>query len=199
MMKKHLFDLHIHSKFSDGQLTVPEIVDLYGRKGYSAIAITDHLADSKSLTGYVTHKLKLSLSKSNMDEYLEVIRFEAKRAYEKYRMLLIAGVEVTLNSWTREKGAHIVFLNVDRYIDPNQNVEQLLQDNRHCFSIAAHPHWNESYEFKTIYLWDQRENLRQLFDAWECATAHKFSKDVYQSGLAYVASSDFHSLSRFES
>ena len=73
MKKKHLIDLHIHSNFSDGKLSVPEIVDLYGQKGFSAIAITDHLADSKTLTGYVTHQLKLSLSEERMPQYLELL------------------------------------------------------------------------------------------------------------------------------
>lgn len=199
MIKKHLLDLHIHSDFSDGKLSIAEIVDLYGSKGFSAIAITDHLADSQSLTGFVTHQLKLSLSASNMMQYLETIEREARRAREKYNMLLIPGVEITLNSWSRQKGAHIVFLNIDRFIDPNKSVEQLLKDNRDFFSIAAHPLWEAAYEFKTTYLWDQRLTLSPLFDAWECATAQRFSKEVYNSGLPFVASSDFHSLGRFES
>lgn len=199
MKKKHLLDLHIHSNFSDGKLSISEIVDLYGSKGFSAIAVTDHLADSNTLTGLVTHKLNLSLSDKNMPEYLDVLKHEAKRAKEKYNMLLISGVEVTLNSWSRQKGAHVVFLNVDNYIDPNKSVEKLLFDNQKYFSIAAHPLWEESYEFKTTYLWDNRLELSKLFDAWECATAHKFSKEVYNSEMPIISSSDFHGLNRFES
>lgn len=199
MKKRHLIDLHIHSNFSDGKLSITDIVDMYGEKGFSAIAITDHLADSQTLTGLVTHKLNLSLSPKNMPEYLETIKKEALRAKQQYNMLLIPGVEVTLNSWSKQRGAHIVFLNVDKYIDPNKTVEQLLKDNSQYFSIAAHPLWEESYEFKTTYLWDQREELKNLFDAWECATASKFSKEVYGSGLAFIASSDFHNPNKFES
>lgn len=192
MKRKHLIDLHIHSHFSDGKLSIPEIVDLYGQRGFSAIALTDHLADSNTLTGLVTRKLNLSLTQTNMDQYLQTLHDEAKRAREKYNMLLISGVEVTLNSWSKQKGAHLVFLNVDRYIDPNKSVETLLQENRRYFSIAAHPLWEEAYEFKTTYLWDNRERLTPLFDAWECATARRFSTEVYNSKLPIVASSDFH-------
>jgi PHP family Zn ribbon phosphoesterase len=199
MVKKHLIDLHIHSNFSDGKLSIAEIVDLYGRKGFSAIAITDHLADSQTLTGVVTRKLKLSLNEKNMDHYLQELHAQQKRAREKYNMHLIAGVEITMNSWSRQQGAHIVFLNVDRYVDPNKNVLQLLKDNRNYFSIAAHPLWQEAYEFKTTYLWEQRHQLSPYVDAWECATAAKFSKEVYQSGYAYVSSSDFHGPHKFES
>jgi PHP family Zn ribbon phosphoesterase len=198
-MKKHLVDLHIHSNFSDGKLNVAEIVDYYGRKNFSAIAITDHLADTKTLTGLVTHQLKLSLSQQNIDAYLQTIHTEARRAREKYNMLLIPGVEVTLNSWSRKSGAHVVFLGIDRYINPNRSVEDLLTDHSEFFSIAAHPLWNESYEFKTTYLWENRHHLHTLFDAWECATAQRFAKEVYTSGYNYVSSSDFHHPNRFES
>ncbi|MBC7420364.1 MAG: PHP domain-containing protein [Bdellovibrio sp.] len=199
MKKKYLVDLHIHSHFSDGKLSIAEIVDLYGAKGFSIIALTDHLADSKTLTGFVTCKLKLSLTSENMDLYLQTIRNEARRAWQKYGMLLIAGAEVTLNSWSRQKGAHLVFLGIDQYINPNQSIEEILIENRQFFSIAAHPLWEKSYEFKTTYLWENRECLASLFDAWECGTANFFSKEVYLSGLPIVASSDFHGPTRFES
>lgn len=96
MKKKYLLDLHIHSNFSDGKLSIAEIVDLYGSKGFSAIAITDHLADSNTLTGLITNKLKLSLTERSMDHYLEVLRSEARRAKDKYNMLLISGVGVMI-------------------------------------------------------------------------------------------------------
>lgn len=196
---KHLVDLHIHSNFSDGKLSIPEIVDLYGRKGYSFISITDHLADSKTLTGFVTRALKLSLTEKTMDQYLSLIHIEAKRAWEKYGMVLLPGVEVTLNSWSREKGAHLVFLGVDRYIDPNHSVKDLLIQNQDFFSIAAHPLWEKAYEFKTTYLWDNREELKPHVDAWECATANYMSQKVIDSGFPIVASSDFHGPTKFES
>lgn len=199
MKKRHFLDLHIHSNFSDGKLSIAEIVDFYGQKGFSAIAITDHLADSTSLTGLVTHKLGLSLCSHSMDNYLETIHTESKRAREKYNMLLIPGVEITLNSWSKKTGAHIVFLNVDKYINPNKPVLELLKDNSEYFSIAAHPLWTKSYEFKTTQLWEQKDILKDYFDAWECATAQVFSQEVYLSGLPFVASSDFHHPSRFES
>lgn len=196
-MKKHLLDLHIHSHFSDGKLSIAEIVDLYGKKGFSAIAITDHLADSRSLTGFVTRKLNLSLTAETMSRYLTTLHEEARRAWRQYGMLLIPGVEITLNSWSRKTGAHLVLLGVDGDIDPDQSVEELLAAHRRYFSIAAHPLWEEPYEFKTTYLWEHRVRLAPLFDAWECATGGRFSPEVYNSGLPVVASSDFHGPTRF--
>ncbi|MBC7741698.1 MAG: PHP domain-containing protein [Bdellovibrionaceae bacterium] len=199
MKKKYLVDLHIHSNFSDGKLTIAEIVDLYGARGFHFIAITDHLADSKTLTGYVTQKLKLSLTANSMDQYLTTMRREAQRAWQQYGMILIPGAEVTLNSWSRHLGAHLVLLGIDKYIDPNSSVENILVENSDLFSIAAHPLWTKAFEFKTTYLWQNREKLSLLFDAWECGTAQHFAKEVYLSGFPIVASSDFHGPSRFES
>lgn len=196
---KHLVDMHIHSNFSDGKLSISDIVDLYGKKGYSFISITDHLADSHTLTGFVTRALKLSLNEKTMDQYLSTIHTEAKRAWEKYNMVLVPGVEVTLNSWSREKSAHIVLLVVDRYINPNCSVKDLLMQNQDFYTIAAHPLWEKAYEFKTTYLWENREELKPYVDAWECATATNMSQQVLNSGLPVIASSDFHGPSKFAS
>lgn len=40
--EKRYVDLHIHTKFSDGTLTVPEIMELARQKNLAAISITDH-------------------------------------------------------------------------------------------------------------------------------------------------------------
>ena len=44
-----LCDFHIHTNYSDGKLSVPEVVDFYGERGFDCICITDHLADPKRL------------------------------------------------------------------------------------------------------------------------------------------------------
>src|SRR6185437_6647783 len=46
-----LCDFHIHTNYSDGKLSVPEVVDFYGRLGFDCICVTDHLADPRRLIG----------------------------------------------------------------------------------------------------------------------------------------------------
>ncbi len=46
-----LTDLHIHSTYSDGKLTIPEIIDFYGKRCFDIIAITDHLCEDNTLLG----------------------------------------------------------------------------------------------------------------------------------------------------
>src|SRR6476659_8687484 len=45
-----LCDFHVHSTWSDGKLSVAEVVDLYGATGkFDVIAITDHILMKKDL------------------------------------------------------------------------------------------------------------------------------------------------------
>ena len=37
-----LCELHAHTTWSDGDLTVRELCDLYGRHGFDVLAVTDH-------------------------------------------------------------------------------------------------------------------------------------------------------------
>ena len=44
-----LADFHIHTTWSDGKLSIAEVVDLFGRAGHDAIAITDHVVNNDTL------------------------------------------------------------------------------------------------------------------------------------------------------
>src|SRR4051794_25513946 len=44
-------DFHLHSTFSDGKLSIPDLVDLYGQRGFGAIAIIDHLCENDTVIG----------------------------------------------------------------------------------------------------------------------------------------------------
>ena len=46
-----LADFHIHTTWSDGTLSIPEVVDLFGRAGHDVIAITDHVVNDDTLIG----------------------------------------------------------------------------------------------------------------------------------------------------
>jgi processive 1,2-diacylglycerol beta-glucosyltransferase len=59
-----LCDFHIHTNYSDGKLSVPEIVDFYGERGFDCICITDHLADPKRLIGKLSELANITLARS---------------------------------------------------------------------------------------------------------------------------------------
>jgi signal transduction histidine kinase len=72
MTKWLLGDLHIHSNFSDGLLSIEEIVEIYGKSGFDVIAITDHLFDTESQRSLELHEEGKSIK--NIGAYFGKIR-----------------------------------------------------------------------------------------------------------------------------
>jgi histidinol phosphatase-like PHP family hydrolase len=89
-----LCDFHIHTNYSDGKLTVPEVVDFYGRRGFDCICITDHLADPRRLDRQIEQAGQSHVGPDQLDEYFDVIDRERRRAWRKYHMLVMAGHRV---------------------------------------------------------------------------------------------------------
>ena len=189
-----LADFHTHTNLSDGQIPMRELVDLHGKKGFGAIAITDHLCESKSILGRASRYLNCSLREDNVQAYLDLIASEAKRAWQLYEMLLIPGFEITMNSISNHRSAHILAIGVNQYINPNQSIPALCEDIRAKggLAIAAHPVSTRKLEKQTFHLWDRREELKNHFDAWEVASGPYIISEVLESGLPMIASSDMH-------
>ena len=189
-----LGDFHIHSTYSDGQLSISELVDLYGERGFGAIAITDHLCEKESFLGRAARYLEKSIMHERFNEYLECIRVEARRAWDEYGMVVIPGVEITKNSFVYKNSAHIVALGIHEFIDADQDVKSVCNQihDQGGIAIAAHPVSTKKLEPQTFYLWNNREELRDYFDAWEVASGPYLFPEVLQSDLPKVANSDLH-------
>lgn len=190
-----LCDFHIHSTFSDGHLTIPQIVDLYGSRGFGAIAITDHVCEEDSFLGIAAHWLERTLTRHTFPYYINTLRREAERAWSQYRMRVIPGFELTKNSLVNHRSAHVVVLGVEEYLSADLELTQLtkLVREKGGISIAAHPVSTGKFEPQTFHLWSRREELRHEFDAWEVASGQIIFPEVRESGLPMVANSDMHS------
>src|ERR1700735_3087782 len=94
-----LADLHTHSTFSDGKMSIPELVDFYGKRGFGCVAVTDHICEDRTFLGVAANYLSFTLTPATFPTYLEILKSEAKRAWNKYEMLLIPGFELSKNSW----------------------------------------------------------------------------------------------------
>jgi len=189
-----LSDLHIHSTFSDGKLTIPEIVDFYGMRSFDIIAITDHLCEEETFLGKASNFLNKTLTRQTFDEYLDIIRNEGERAMKEYGMLVIAGVELTKNSLSFHRSAHILALGISSFISADESIQVVLSKIREqgAMAIAAHPVSTKNFEHQTYHLWDNRFDLAESFDAWEVASGPHLFEEVIKSGLPMVANSDFH-------
>jgi hypothetical protein len=197
-----LCDFHVHTQWSDGRLSVREVVDLYGRTGrFDVIAITDHILMKRDLLGRAARLATLgtrefSVTEARFDAYMADIRSEAKRARELYDLLVIPGAEVTQNHIRSKKNSHIVALNLKEFISADQPAEDILLEIRRqgAFSIACHPHHRTTrrFEIGTCYLWDHRKRLVELVDVWEAANRDDLFSVTSLKHYPYVANSDFH-------
>ncbi len=189
-----LADLHVHSTFSDGQMTIFELVDFYGSRGFGCIAITDHICEQKSLFGFAAGALKYTLTKETFPKYLETIREQADRAWSMYKMQVIPGFELSKNSWSNQRSAHILGIGVTEWLPAELDILDMSRELRSqgALAIAAHPVHTGLFEPQTLHLWHRRDELKDSFDAWEVASGRKFFEQVYESGLPLLATSDLH-------
>lgn len=189
-----LCDFHIHSDFSDGRLSVAQLVDLYGRRGFGAIAITDHLCEENSLLGVTANFLGRTLTQHTFQNYVDTVKQEAERAWKQYRLVVIPGFELTKNSLFNQRSAHILALGVEKFISADLDIYSMLKKIRSNggLSIAAHPVCTGNFEPQTYFLWSQRHDLSKYMDAWEVASGSVLFEDVLNSGLPMIASSDLH-------
>jgi hypothetical protein len=189
-----LGDFHIHSRFSDGILSIPEIVDLFGQNGFGAIAITDHLCEDTTIMGKSAKFLGRTLTPDNFSFYMQTLEAEAERAWQQYEMVLIPGFELTKNSLNDQNSAHILALGVHDYIHADEDVPDLISKihAQGALAIAAHPVDTRQQERQTHMLWNRREELSGQFDAWEVASGPHLFDEVLKTSLPKIANSDMH-------
>ena len=189
-----LADFHVHTTFSDGRLQLPAIVDLYGSLGFGAIAITDHLCEERTFLGIASAYLGCTLTPSNFPLYKAMLESEADRAWRQYRMVVIPGMELTKNSLSNHRSAHVLALGVNQFIEADSDAVDMTNTIRDLggVSIAAHPVHTRKFEPQTYHLWDRRRELASAFDAWEVASGPHLFDEVAASKLPKIASSDLH-------
>ncbi len=190
-----LCDFHIHTNYSDGKLTVSEVVDFYGARGFDCICITDHWTDSRRLIGKLSRLTPFTLSYDQIEEYFEVLAREARRAWRRYEMLVLTGLEFNKDGPTRKSTAHLLGLDLQSPISPRLDLMETIQriHAQGGLAVAAHPHIMKSdWARDSLYLWDHQEAFAPVIDAWEIANRNNLFTPVSLRRLPFLANSDFH-------
>jgi processive 1,2-diacylglycerol beta-glucosyltransferase len=190
-----LCDFHIHTNYSDGKLTAPEVIDFYGKRGFDCICITDHVGDPRLLIGKMGKLLNLTLGWEQMDEYFDVLDRERKRAWRKYGMLVMTGIEFNKEGWTQNSSAHLLGIDLKAPINPGLDLPPTIADihAQRGLAVAPHPHIMKSEWGKnTLYLWKNQDIFAPLIDAWEIANRNNIFTPVGLKRYAFLANSDFH-------
>jgi processive 1,2-diacylglycerol beta-glucosyltransferase len=190
-----LCDFHIHTNYSDGKLSVPEVVDFYGRLGFDCICITDHLADPRRLIGKLARLSNMTISEDQLEEYFDVLERERHRAWKKYRMIVLTGMEFNKDGYTKKSSAHLLGIDLKAPIASTLDLPETIAQihAQGGLAVASHPHIMKSEWGKnTLYLWENHEKFASLIDAWEIANRNNIFECVGMKRLPFIANSDFH-------
>lgn len=190
-----LCDLHIHSNFSDGKLSVPELVDFYGRRGFDAICITDHLADPRRICGKITNLTNLVLGAAQLDEYFDLLEQQRQRAWREYGMIVMTGIEFNKDGLSKKSSAHLLGIDLKVPISPALDLPETIAQihAQGGLAVASHPHlFKTEWGKNTLYLWENIDTFAPLIDAWEIANRNEIFTPVGLKRLPFLANSDLH-------
>ena len=190
-----LCDFHIHTNYSDGRLTLPEVIDFYGRRGFDCICITDHVADPRRLIGKYSELLNFTVAAGQLDEYFDMLERERRRAWRKYDMLVMTGLEFNKEGFTRKTSGHLLGIDLKAPIPPSLDFVETIAyiHSQGGLAVAAHPHLMKSEWGKnTLFLWENQDLFAPIIDAWEIANRNNIFTPVGLKRLPYLANSDFH-------
>lgn len=189
-----LCDFHIHTKYSDGSVELRRTIDIFGQAGFDVIAITDHVVNGDNSIGKIANRLRLSITAKNFDEYISEIRYEAERAWNKYEMLVIPGIEISKNYISPDKSAHILIIDIKEFIPACLNYEKIFLEakKQNALIIACHPHHTSDIGRDTLFLWNNKDKYAKYIDAWEIANRDDVFNVISLKKFPYVANSDFH-------
>lgn len=189
-----LCDFHIHTTRSDGSVDLPEVVDIYGQAGFDVIAITDHVCNSDSTIGSWADRLNKTIVEENFPAYMEAVEREAERARSRYGMLLIPGVEITKDYLSEEASAHVLLLDLRRFVSADLGWQEIFREARRqgALVVACHPHYTDHEVHDTLYFWNHRQKYAPFFDAWEVANRTDLFSVVSLNNYPILANGDFH-------
>jgi predicted metal-dependent phosphoesterase TrpH len=181
-----LCELHAHTTWSDGELTVRELCDLYGTRGFDVLAITDHAP-----------RAERDVHAGNHAAYVAEIDAEAERARCLYDLLVIPGLELTYDDPDPWAAAHAVAVGLRRYVEVAAGLENVLGQARArgAALVAAHPYSPEQLaagSARATGAFGARPELAALVDRFELFNRYSLFGWVATAGLAGIATGDFH-------
>lgn len=190
-----LCELHAHTTWSDGELSLGGVVDLYGEAGFDVLCITDHVLRSDD--PWPVRHGRPCVDATNVDAYLAELERERVRALSAYGLLLVPGLELTYNDPNPERAAHAVAVGLHGLVSMDDGPAAALETARAAGAaiLVAHPHDfgpTPAVPFPTRYFAGHWRELRGLFDRTELFNAGHLFSWVAEAGLPAVACADLH-------
>jgi predicted metal-dependent phosphoesterase TrpH len=191
-----LCELHAHTRWSDGALTLPELVQLYGNHGFDVLCVTDHV--NRSDDPWLANDAPVrGIHAANHADYLSEFEAQAERARTEYDLLLLPGLELTYNDLDPFLAAHAVAVGCRSFVSVDDGLETALGRARTegAALIAAHPFRARKgvHSSRATMRFDREwRELAPLVDRWELFNRYDLFSSVARRGLPAVANGDFH-------
>ena len=186
--KPLLAELHAHTTWSDGVLTPAELVDFYGRAGFDVLAITDHVVRSE---------VGCHVRVETFRDYLADVDAQAERARKQYGMLVVPGLELTVEHRDPRRSGHAVAIGLHEFVSVDGGLEAALREAREhgAALIGVHPYSLESASESirgTAWYAENSERAVEVVDRFELFNREEGFDWVAQRRLPSVATGDFH-------
>jgi hypothetical protein len=185
-VKPLLAELHAHTTWSDGDLSLPDLVDLYGKHGFDVLCVTDHTLRSGEGKRFVGAR--------DWRDYLVEIESEGERARRRYGLLVIPGLELTDDDVDPLRSAHALAIGLRSFITVALGLRFAVESARRAGAaiVAAHPHAPGENSRGTCRWWHERDEPVIRPDRYELVNRCDVFGWVAERGLPCVASGDFH-------
>ena len=198
-------DLHVHSKYSDGTLSLKEIVKISKSRGYQYIALTDHTQHLKVAHGLTVKEIR--------KEFEEIDLLNS--TLSNFRILKSAEIDIledgTLDlpdEVIREMDVVVCAIHSSFKLTKNKQTARILKAISHpCVNIFAHPtgrliQERASYEFEIEQVIRESKNLSCALEINGQPTRldlnDQFVRMAKEVGVKFSISSDSHSVSDFK-
>ena len=191
-----LCELHAHTRWSDGELTVAEVVDLHGRSGFDVLCVTDHVVRSDDPWREDEGLRFSSVEEATFPLYLAEVEREAARAWRTYGMLVLPGLELTFNDPEPVMAAHTVAIGLREFVSVDDGIAEAMRSAAEAGAalVAAHPNGDEPAHprGRLTRRFSRDAGLRGLAHRFELFNRAQLFGWVADAGLPAVACGDFH-------
>jgi predicted metal-dependent phosphoesterase TrpH len=190
-----LCELHAHSRWSDGELSLRELVDLHGQAGFDVLCVTDHVVRSDD--PWRERALVRSVAETEWDAYLWDVERESQRALGLYGMVLIPGLELTFNDVDSSQAAHAVAIGLRRFVSVEGGIREAMNTASEAGAaiVAAHPYDGPeptTHDLRVTRRFAHDPDLRDLAHRFELFNRSHLFGWVANEGLPAVAGGDVH-------
>jgi predicted metal-dependent phosphoesterase TrpH len=191
-----LCELHSHTTWSDGSLTIRQLVDLHAAHEIDVLCVTDHVVRSDDPWRFEEGLRFSAIEEATFPLYLAEIEREAARAWRTYGLLVVPGLELTFNDPEPVMAAHAVAIGLREFVSVENGIAQAMRSAAEAGAaiLAAHPNADEPEPVRgrLTKRFSRDAGLRALAHRFELFNRTQLFGWVAEAGLPAVASGDFH-------